>query len=292
MATMINNTKGMRVQETVLVILSDMHSGSSKALFPIKGFVNSEKNLVLPNDLQREIYSVFVRFSGEVAKARKGKRLILVNLGDGIDGNPKGSQQESLYKTADQCNAHVWLMQDFMQRVGFSRKTDAFYYVRGTEIHVQETENNMAKELGAIPVDAKADDVSYVHEILELPINGALHVFAHHGKARGSGQNEGNSLRNYLRDIRADRKKDGLPVIDALWSGHTHAATWVTHIERMQGCTFHQMHGVICPSWQAKTRHALYKVPMAVNSVGGVYVNIGVDGVMGVPHFVVQTTRD
>lgn len=52
------------------------------------------------------------------------------------------------------------------------------------------------------------------------------------------------------------------------------------------------MHGIILPSFQAKTRFAYAKVPLAVNSVGGVYVTIGADGSFGVPHFVVQNTRD
>src|SRR5688572_20570089 len=131
----------------------------------------------------------------------------------------------------------------------------------------------MAKELGA----TKAESGLHVNEILSLNINGLLHVFAHHGKARGSGQNEGNSLRNFLRDVRDDREKDGLPRIDVLWSGHTHAGTWNTHIRRIGNGEFHEMHGIICPSWQSKTRYALAKMAMAVNSVGGVYAKIGVD---------------
>lgn len=279
----------MKIQDTLLAVLSDMHTGSSTALFPRQGYQGegAEDNHISPNDKQSEIHPVFVRFAGEVAKARKGKRLIIVNLGDAIDGFHHGSMQESIFKEKDQCAAHVLLMTDFLKRVGF-RKDDELYYVRGTEVHVKEAEHEIGKQLGAM----KAGKKSYVHEILELNINGLINVFAHHGKQRGSGQNEGNSLRNFLRDIRSDREKDGLTRMDVLWSGHTHGHTWNTHIARINGGQFHQMHGVICPSFQAKTRFALGKVPMAVNSVGGVYAHIGVDGTFGTPHFVVQTTRD
>jgi hypothetical protein len=281
----------MKVQETILAVLSDMHTGSTTALFPRGGYQgeDTEDNHISPNEKQTEIHPVFVRFAGEVATARKGKRLIIVNLGDAIDGFHHGSMQESIFKEKDQCAAHVLLMTDFMKRAGFNKKQgDELYYVRGTEVHVKNTEHDMAKELGAVRAGTK----QYVHEVLSLNVNGLENVFAHHGKARGSGQNEGNSLRNFLRDIRSDREKDGLPRIDVLWSGHTHGHTYNTHIARGQAGQFHTMHGVICPSWQAKTRFAFMKVPMAVNSVGAVFVRIGVDGAFGTPRFVVQTTKD
>lgn len=214
----------MKIQDTLLAVLSDMHSGSSTALFPRHGFKGeaAEDNHVSINERQIEIHHVFVRFAGEVAKARKGKRLILVNLGDAIDGFHHGSMQESLFKEKDQCAAHILLMQDFMKRVGFDKKKgDELHYVRGTEIHVKDAENELAQELGAVRVESGL----YVNEILSLDINGTKNLFAHHGKQRGNGQNEGNALRNFLRDIRSDREKDGLPRVDALWSGHTHGHT-------------------------------------------------------------------
>jgi hypothetical protein len=280
--------RGLKISDTVLAILSDMHTGGSTALFPRGGYCGDgdEDNHVMPNAKQQEIFPVFVRFAAEVAAARKDKRLILVMLGDAVDGLHHDSKQESLFKEKDQNAAHIQLMQDFMKRVGW-RKGDELYYVRGTEVHVKESEQEIGKELGAVKAGSKA----YVHEILSLNINGMQHTFAHHGKDRGAGANEGNALRNYMRDIRIDREKEGLPRIDCLWSGHTHGHTYQSHIARA-GANFHVFHAVICPSWQAKTRYAFMKVPLAVNSVGGVYVKIGADGTMSVPRFVVQTTRD
>src|SRR5690349_737876 len=109
-----------------------MHTGSSTALFPRGGYKGegTEDNHISPNEKQAEIHHTFVRFSGEVAKARKGKRLIVINLGDAIDGFHHGSMQESLFKEQDQCAAHVLLMQDFLKRVGFDKKkNDELHYV-------------------------------------------------------------------------------------------------------------------------------------------------------------------
>ena len=194
--------------------------------------------------------------------------------------------QESLFQEKDQCEAHVSLMMTFLDRVGFG-KDDELHYVQGTETHVKDNENQIAKDLGAVKVGQK----QHISDVLTLNINGFVSVFAHHGKQRGSGQNEGNALRNFLRDIRSDRDKDGFCRIDALWSGHTHGHTYANHISRIKDGNFHVMHGIICPSWQAKTRYAWGKVPLAVNSVGGTFVNIGADGTFGVPRFVVQATE-
>lgn len=281
----------MKIKDTILCVLSDMHTGGSTALFPAHGFSGdgNEDNHVLPNDRQKEMYSTWVRMAGEVKQARKDKRLIVVNLGDAIDGSHHNSIQESLFRIKDQCTAHVELMQEFMRRVGYNKKSgDELYYVQGTEVHVGETENDMAKELGAI----KGESGRYVSDILELNINGLNNLFAHHGKGRGEGTNEGNSLRNALRNLRDDREKDGLSVVDVSWSGHTHGHIYENHIKRTPGGNYHILHGIICPSWQAKTRFALGKVPRAVNSIGGVYARIGVDGSFGLPRFVVKVTKD
>lgn len=281
----------MFIKDTLLVVLSDMHTGSSTALFPAGGFrgAGHEDNHVLPNERQKEIHPIWTRLIGEVKAARKGRRMIVVNLGDAIDGFHHGSMQESLFRVQDQCSAHIQLMTDFLKKTGYNKKTgDELYYVQGTEIHVGDTESDMAKELGAV----KMRNGKHISDVLQININGREIAFFHHGKDRGSGANEGNSLRNYLRDIRIEREKDGLPPLDAMFSGHTHGHTYVSHIRRLTDGNFHTLHGIICPSFQSKTRYALSVVPMAVNSVGGTYTHIGVDGTFHTPRFVVSVTRD
>lgn len=281
----------MKIKETVLAVLSDTHTGSSTALFPAQGFKGNhvEDNPILPNKRQKMIQGVMATFRGEVAVARKDKRLIIVMLGDAIDGFHHGSMQESLFREQDQIEAHVSIMRDFMERTGFDKqKGDELYYVRGTEAHVKDNEKSIARKLNA----KKSQSGIHVHEILELPINGKLFVFAHHGKGRGEGANEGNELRNFLRNNTIDRRKDGVKVFDVLVSGHTHGHTWATWNERMEEGKFRGVHGVICPSWQAKTTYAYGKVALSINSVGGVYINIGVDGKIGDPQFVTRKTTD
>jgi hypothetical protein len=156
-------------------------------------------------------------------------------------------------------------------------------------VHVGDAEDPIGKELGAVQ---QPESELYVHEILEKNINGLNFLFLHHGKARGRGVNEGNALRNYLRDTRVERERDGLSRLDVMVSGHTHGHMYCNHVERETGGNYHVFHGIICPSWQAKTRYAYAKVPAAINSVGGMYVRISADGSFGLPRFVVQNTKD
>ena len=51
------------------------------------------------------------------------------------------------------------------------------------------------------------------------------------------------------------------------------------------------MHGVVCPSFQAKTRFAYKVAPVEVNEVGAVFIEIKADGEIKAPHFVLQETK-
>lgn len=288
----------LKIKDTLLCVLSDMHTGGSTALFP-KKFIGSgrEAHLQHQNDVQREICPTWIRLMGEVKAARKDKRLIIVNLGDAIDGRHHDTTQLTLFKEKDQADAHVELMGQFMDAVQFSKRSgDELYYVKGTETHVKDNENDMAKALGAVEIgEFNTGDGTkplYISEILHLNINGLNNAFFHHGKSRGSGPNEGNALRNFLRDIRDEREKEGLPLIDVLWSGDTHAHTIATHERRQPNGNYHVFYGIICPSFQSKTRYAYKKVAMAINSIGGVYSRISVDGAFGLPKFAVKVTQD
>lgn len=282
----------MKIQDTILAVLSDMHTGGSTALFPAAGYQSNtnEGNLISPNKIQQEINKTMMRYSGEVAAARKGKRLVIVMLGDAIEGLHHNTIQLSILAEKEQAQAHCNIMRAFMQRVGWNKKHgDELYYVRGTECHVKDSENQIGEELGAV----RASSGAYVHETLLLNINGIYSLFAHHGRGRGYGMSEGQSLRNLVRDSLHERKKDGLPLFDVLWSGHTHGHTYSSYEYRVPGGNFKIAHGIICPSWQSKTRYAYAKVPFAVNSIGGTYVRITADGkFIAPPVFVVQVTGE
>ena len=272
----------MKIQDTLLVILSDMHSGGSTALVPGKLWrFDTERNHT-PTKVGLEMYKLFMECAAYVKKNRKDKRVIIVHNGDAIEGYHHNTSQVLTPSSVEQAAMHEDLMDDFMREAGFDRrKGDELYYVNGTETHTGQNEKEIAKSLKAIP----AENGEPIHETLKLNVNGRKVWFYHHGKKRGGGQNEGNALRNYLREIyyHLTNRKQEIP--DVSVSSHTHGMCWAT-FEVRQADDFIQMHGVITPSWQRKTRFGYKVAPTDVNEIGATFLHISAAGDIRKPHFI------
>lgn len=273
---------GLKIADTLLVTLSDMHSGGSTALFPNR-FVQFKHSNHTPTADQSEMWKHFEKCAEYVKEHRKGKRLILVHDGDAIDGVHHSAIQAVTFIKDEQAELHVELMDYFMRTAQFNGETDKLFYVSGTETHVEDKEEKIAKDLRAVG--------RRVYDHLEMDINGRLVWFVHHGKQRGRGANEGNSLRNWLRDIYFDCRKLGKRPPDLVISGHTHTPTWNVFIAREKQ-DFHQLQGVVCPSWQGKTRFAYKVAPVDVNEIGAVFIDIRADGIISMPHFELMETKN
>jgi hypothetical protein len=277
----------MNIQDTLLVTMSDMHSGSNKALFVNHQWLDDEHQQPMPNARQKRIYEVFERTIEAARAARKNKRLILVHDGDAIEGRHHNTLELSLFSTKSQAKVHVELMDTFMRGVGFNhKKGDRLFYIRGTETHVEDIENDIGKDLGA---EQKTDGL-HVFDHLDLMVNGKKIWFAHHGPRRGNGANEGDALRNWLRNIYWDLKKREIAPPDMVITGHNHTATYNVYMARERR-GFRPVHGIICPSWQSKTRFAYKKAAVEVNEIGAVMVEIKAGGEIRFPEFILEETE-
>jgi UDP-2,3-diacylglucosamine pyrophosphatase LpxH len=275
----------LKVQDTLIANLSDFQTGSSTALF-LNRFWQDEWENHTPTERQKEIYKVYERCMEFSGKVRKNKRLIVVQDGDAIEGWHHNSLQICVHNKDSQAEIHEELMDSFLRRSKFSKKDgDKLFYIRGTETHTEEKENEIGKDLGA----EKSPEGFYTFDHLELMVNGRRIWYVHHGKKRGTGANEGNALRNWLRDIYYDCEKVGAEPPDIVISGHVHSPTYTNHVVR-RGNGFHVMHGVICPSWQEKTRFAYKVAPVERNEVGAVFVEITAAGDIRVPTFILKET--
>jgi predicted phosphodiesterase len=275
----------MKTQDTLIATLSDFQTGSSTALF-LNHFWQDEWQNHTPTDRQRKIYEVFEQCMSYARDARKNKRMIVVQNGDAIEGFHHNSMQICVINKDSQAAIHTELMDTFLQKVRFEKKNgDKLFYIRGTETHTEEKENEIAKDLSA----EKTPDGAYVFDHLELTVNGRKIWYVHHGKKRGTGANEGNALRNWLRDIFFDCGKVGTEPPDIVISGHTHTPTYTNYVAR-RGDGFHVMHGLICPSWQEKTRFAYKVAAVDRNEIGAVFIEITAAGDIRVPKFVLKET--
>lgn len=272
--------------DTVIANLSDMHSGGSTALFTPFPFGDENQNHS-PSVRQLRIFEVFERFAAHVAWRREGKRLVVVHNGDAIEGMHHNTIQVSLTNRETQSKLHVELMDIFLKSVGFDPlKGDRLFYTRGTNAHTEEYENKIAADLGA----EKTPMNTFVRDHFELRVNGRRIWFLHHGKKRGSGPNEGNALRNWLRDIYYDCQKVEVIPPDVIITGHTHAHTYEVKSFRVKD-GFREMRGIILPSWQEKTRFAWQVVPVEKNDIGGCALEITAAGDIRVPNFIVKETE-
>lgn len=271
----------MNSKDVIHVVVSDFHSGSNYALFLDRHWKGTKDANHHPSSKQIQIRKQFKNFCEEVKGIRKGKAVRLVHNGDAIDGDHHHSGDVCTLNVLDQADIHVELMEEMKKRIDWQRG-DELYYTRGTQSHVNEMENYIGRETNAV-----SDGDFFVHDILKLKTNGVESWFVHHGKGRGEGANEGNSVRNWLRGIFFDALRDKSPIPDIIYTGHVHDPTYSTYIWR-EKMKFKAMHGIILPSWQMKTVYAHMVAPVSKNRIGGVYHEIKADGTISIPVFSVM----
>jgi len=270
-------------RDVMRVVVSDMHSGSNYALFLPREW-HGIKTSHVPRSKQIKIRAHFEKFCDEIATRRGDKKIELIHNGDAIDGDHHHSGDVCTQSPLEQADIHIELMIELQRRIGW-RRGDELYYTRGTQVHVNEKETYIGKELNAVP-----DGDFFVHDLLELNTNGTLSWFVHHGPGRGKGPNEGNPMRAWLKNIYYDALNDRRRCPDIVYTGHVHDPTYNTHVYR-EGMNFGTMHGVILPSWQTKTTFAYKVAPVSKNKIGGVYHNIFADGTISTPQFSIMDTE-
>lgn len=257
--------------DTTIAIFSDMHSGSSTALFPNKFWQSSinERNHT-PTARQKILYKHFRDCLTIGRNERKNKRLIVVHNGDALDGVHHGTTELVTYIKDEQIDIHIDLMDEAMKGLNFDkRKGDKLYYIQGTEVHVNDKEHRIGKDLGS----EKTNDGRRVFQHLELSVNGRKIWFAHHGPKRGEGASEGDPLRNWLKKQYWKRVQEKDPIPDMIITGHTHLPCYQTYIMRDV-----ILHGLICPSWQEKTKFGYAVAATDKNEIGAIFITITKDG--------------
>jgi hypothetical protein len=265
-------------RDIMQVIMSDMHSASTHALFLSRVWRGRDTQEISATPQQKRIRKHFEEYAAEVKKARQGKQVRLIHNGDAIDGDHHHSGDVCTLNQQEQADIHVELMAEFQDRIGWTRG-DELYYVKGTDIHTGSLEDYIGRELGAV----KDGDFG-CHYTLELTSNGRRSLFVHHGPGAGEGANEGNSIRNWLRNVTINLERDNKPTPDIIYTAHVHKPCYSTYVTRVKD-NYRTIHGIITPSWQMKTRYAWEKVPFSVNKIGGTYQVIKADGVIAEPVF-------
>lgn len=274
----------MKNTDTLHVVMSDLHSGSIHALTVNRIWRGQKTSDIYPTSAQIKIRAQFEKFADEVRITRKDKKVRVIMNGDQIEGHHHGGGEIFTNDELEMAEISAELINEFKTRIDW-QQGDEIFVVRGTTVHVKSLENFIGKQVNAV-----MDGDFYVHEKLLLDTNGVTSIFAHTGPSVGKGQNEGNSLRNFLNNYYVTCTKDGQPCPSIFYFGHVHQPYYSVIEERQPGFIFRTLHGIITPSWQFKTTYALDKMPMARNRIGGVMQLITADGMIGTPIFSVMET--
>lgn len=273
-------------KDVYLVPFLDMHTGSTMALFPYydgrdMGFPPHEKMLgngewrfkhrdYRPTARQYRMFEHFRRCAEVISEERKGRQLVLVEVGDSIDGDHHHTPQLATANLDEQKAVHVWLMQYFMSKVGFNKEAgDLLYIGAGTESHTGENEDTISVMLGA----NKLPDGGDVFDFLPMSIKGKMFWFLHQGASAGSGINRGNSAVNWMRTKYIECLEDGRVIPDVIVSGHYHKPTRATWTQN-----YHTMEYIIAPPFQLKTRFGYRVAAAELDKVGLQTIVIGDDG--------------
>jgi len=271
-------------KDTLHVVMSDMHSGSVNALTVDRIWRGQQTADIQPSPAQQRIREQFVKFADAVKIARINCKVRLILNGDLIEGVHHNQSQIFTQDELEMAEISAELINEFKGRIDW-QQGDEVYVTRGTTTHVKTLENRIGQEVGAV-----MDGDFYVHSKLTLNTNGIISVIAHTGPSVGKGQNEGNSLRNFMNNYYISCCKDGIECPSIFYFAHVHQPYYSVIEERLPGFSFRTLHGIITPSWQTKTVYALDKMPMERNRIGGVYQLITADGMIGTPVFSVLET--
>ena len=265
----------MQFVDTVIAVYNDLHAGSPVAPFPPRQWEMPEGNY-LPTRLQIELYNHLKEASEEIGRRRKGKRLIIIKLGDMVEGLHHNSKQVSSTRRAVHEAISLELMDRIDEWTGFT-DGDLEFFVAGTESHVEESEERIARDRDAqayIPPTESGRDGVYVFPVLNITINGIPCFFAHHGPATGEGANKGNGLRGRIKNMYLEYLEIGKVPPRLVVFADKHRK----HYERVWRSDKVMIDAIISPAYQVKTEF-VYKIrPEALSNVGCTCIEIKSNG--------------
>ncbi len=273
-------------KDVKLIPIADLHTGGSTALFPYfngddlgfpphpkmtgeNGAWRFKQRTYMPTAKQYLLFKHFTKCAETIGQDRGNKRFVVVETGDSIDGEHHHTLQLATQNIGEQVAVHVWLMKYFLHKIGFDKnKGDLLYIGDGTEIHTGDEEDLIAQELGA-ELLPNGDDT---FDFMTMDIMEKRFWFLHQGASAGKGLTKGSALHNWMRNQYFDCLELGRVIPDCVISGHFHR-----NVHDIFSRNDRDMHGIILPPWQLKTRFSYRVAAAEMEEVGIRTIDIGKD---------------
>ena len=244
--------------ETLMVVVSDLHCGSTVGLCPPEYPMLDDGAWQL-NKVQRWIWDQWCEFRGWVEDYAGGRPYVLLVNGDAIEGVHHGTKQ---IVHADP-GVHAAISVDCLRPL--AARASRIYVVRGTGAHVgHSSEHGIGRALGAVEVDGV---YSQQHHLFR--VSSSLVSAKHHIPATSRRALRGSAMSIHLEEERAECAAAGWPMPDLVIRSHRHV---YGHYESENAGI------IVTPAWQTLTDHGWKVVPSAVPSVGGVVVDWALTG--------------
>lgn len=245
----------------LIVIISDLHVGSSIGLCSEKGMTLDDGGIYKPSKIQAGIYKCFQRFV-EMAKAVKAETKILVINGDLVDGDHHNTVALASNNIQTQEAAAIGILKPvaaFFDRV---------YVVRGTEAHTgpgAASDERIAQAIGA----QQTEDGLYSFWQLWLNCDDITLNIAHNiGTASSAAYESSAPMRELVAAIvEAGQWHTALP--DVVIRSHRHRYIKVA-IPSADG----EIQIAITPGWQMRTPFVERVNRFSIPQIGGLLCEI------------------
>lgn len=265
----------LRKRKIMNIILSDMHCGSDRAVFPptinLPPLMADERERTLHySNTQKALYDHFIKCARYIKKEFGDYQKVFTHNGDAIEGIHHRTIQLSAPTVDDHVLIHQALMEEFLYEAGFSIKNgDELNYVSGTETHTLYTESRITKFFEGY--GAK------FYDELKLSQNGVKIWFVHQWVGVGNGHNEGNPIVNALKAIYFNHLKEQREMPDVVVASHFHKASLSSYSQNWK-----TYYGIITPSFQMKTRFGQKVSAFQRNDIGVSFLEVSENGLIGI----------
>ena len=241
-----------------MVVVSDLHFGSSTALCPPHGIVLEDGGRYMPNQAQQWIWAQWLNFWAVVREYRKRRvHTVIVMNGEFIDGFHHESTQLATNSPEIMADA---ALESFSTVAALAHE---LFATLGTEAHSGKgaaSDRSIARQLGA-----KVNPATGQHAFPELDLlrGGVMFDIAHHVSGGSRYTTRGNNIKAELLDMLIER-----PEVNVVIRSHVHT---FAETGRNYGT---RRHGAVSPAWQLKTQFGGRVTRQRVTSVGGLIYEI------------------
>ena len=235
----------MKTKAKVVMVLSDLHVGSTVGLWP-KDFTSNEGNLIGQNKFQEWLWECWEDMLVWAQKTIGKEPFDLVLNGDLVDGIHHRTLQVMTPDVGDQTDA-------VRQVLGYLAETcSKLHLIKGTECHTRNDEIRLGRALGSTKDPITGQNA---WDVLDLEVAGTLYNFAHHISTTARPYLEASAHSIALGSLVQARARTGKPIPKVMVRAHRHRHGIWDDGNQMS---------VITGAWQGLTRYGYKVVPDAV----------------------------